>query len=141
MNGPRYVFHTRWFTRDATLEEVSDILSDAARLAEWWPAVYLTVRVVEPGGEHGLGSRVNLFTKGWPPYTLRWQLHVERINYRHGSTVTAVGDLSGRGVWTHRAVDGGVETTYTGETSLQLEVKRRRGESVGSPPQPTFRRR
>jgi len=168
--GPRYAFHTRWFTVAATCEEVSSVLSDVGSLARWWPAVYLDVHVLEPGGEHGLGSRVDLFTKGWLPYTLRWQLHVETMNYPFGSTVTATGDLTGRGVWSHRQLDGGVETTYdweisaekpllrygsfilrplfaanhrwamqTGEISLALEVRRRRGEPAGPPPPPTFR--
>jgi hypothetical protein len=170
--APRYVFHTRWFTRDARLEEVADVLLDTARLAEWWPAVYLEVRVVEPGGAHGVGSTLDLFTKGWLPYTLRWQLHVESVDYSNGSTISARGDLTGHGVWQHRSVGGGVETTYdwevaadkpllrygslvfrplfaanhrwamaTGERSLQLEVARRRGETVGPPPPPTFRPR
>jgi len=124
MQGPRYAFHTDWFTRDATCEEVSDILADTARLAVWWPAVYLDVRIVEAGGEHGLGSRIDLFTKGWLPYTLRWQLSVERVDYPHGSTVSAVGDLTGRGVWQHRADAGGVETTYDWEISAEKPLLR-----------------
>jgi hypothetical protein len=122
--APRYVFHTRWFTRGATCEEISDVLADTGSLAEWWPAVYLAVTVVEPGEEHGLGSVIDLFTKGWLPYTLRWRLKVEQVRYPHGSTVSARGDLTGRGVWAHRALDGGVETTYDWEVEADKPLLR-----------------
>jgi hypothetical protein len=124
MSGPRYEFHTRWFTRDARPDEVADVLLDTAGLATWWPAVYLEVRVIDPGGEHGLGSVVDMFSKGWLPYTLRWRLRVESVDYPSGSTVSASGDMTGRGVWNHRAVAGGVETTYDWEVAADKPLLR-----------------
>ena len=43
-----YVFRTRWQV-EATIEEVSDVLGDVAALPRWWPAVYLDVKILEPG--------------------------------------------------------------------------------------------
>ena len=49
---------TKWFTPNATCEDVADVLSSCSTLTEWWPAVYLEVTVVESGGAHGLGTVV-----------------------------------------------------------------------------------
>ena len=89
-----YVFVTRWRV-EATIQEVSDVLEDAEGLARWWPAVYLAVRT-RPDGV------VDLFTKGWLPYTLRWQFRVTERHPPHGFSLEAWGDLVGRGVWTLR---------------------------------------
>jgi hypothetical protein len=112
VNSPEYRFVTKWFTPNVSCEEVADVLSASGSLTEWWPAVYLEATVVDPGGAHGIGQVVDVFTKGWLPYTLRWRLRVESVDYPVGSTVSATGDLRGGGVWTHTQRGGGVETTY-----------------------------
>jgi hypothetical protein len=67
----RYHLVTTWRVR-ATLEEVAAILAEPERLPEWWPSVYLDAREVAAGDEDGVGKEVELWTKGWLPYTLRW---------------------------------------------------------------------
>ena len=63
--------------REGTCGEVADILGDPLRLEVWWPSVYLEVEEIEPArAEGGVGRRVRLLTKGWLPYTLRWELVV-----------------------------------------------------------------
>jgi hypothetical protein len=112
-----YAFVTRWRLA-ATAEEITDVLSDAAGLARWWPAVYLDIRVESPGDPvTGVGKVVALWTKGWLPYTLRWSFRVTEANDR-GFSIEASGDFVGRGVWTLepvRAADapGGPETLVT----------------------------
>jgi hypothetical protein len=93
-----YHFITRWRVR-GTVKEVTDILGDAADLVRWWPSVYLGVQVLEAGDERGLGRVVSLYTKGWLPYTLRWQFRVTDIR-SDGYTLVAWGDFDGRGIWT-----------------------------------------
>lgn len=112
MRSPEYRFLTNWFIPNARCEEVSDVLQASETLTAWWPAVYLDVKVIERGGEHGIGQVLDLFTKGWLPYTLRWRLSVESVEYPYGSTISASGDLTGRGIWTHRQGEDGVHTTY-----------------------------
>jgi hypothetical protein len=112
MGSPEYRFLTNWFIPNARCEEVSDVLRSSETLADWWPAVYLEVKILERGDAHGSGEVVELFTKGWLPYTLRWRLRVESVDYPHGSTIAASGDLTGRGVWRHRQHNDGVHTTY-----------------------------
>jgi len=93
-----YHFITRWRVK-STVKEVSEIINDPADLARWWPSVYLGVQVLEPGDERGLGRVVNLYTKGWLPYTLRWMFRVTNIQ-PDGFTIQAWGDFNGRGIWT-----------------------------------------
>jgi len=94
-----YHFVTRWRV-EATCGEVADILGDPTALPRWWPSVYLTVDEVEPPDARGVGRRVRLVTKGWLPYTLRWEFEVVESRYPNGFTIAARGDFDGRGVWT-----------------------------------------
>ncbi|MGN6673167.1 MAG: SRPBCC family protein, partial [Thermomicrobiales bacterium] len=85
---------------------------DPTALVDWWPSVYLDVRVLEPGDERGVGRVVDLYTKGWLPYTLRWQFTVTKSRHPHGFTLVARGDFDGRGIWTITDRDGGSDITY-----------------------------
>ncbi len=93
-----YHFITNWRVK-STIQEVSEILGDAQELVRWWPSVYLDVKVLEQGDEHGLGKVVSLYTKGWLPYTLRWSFRVTEVE-ADGFTLVAWGDFDGRGIWT-----------------------------------------
>jgi len=93
-----YHFITRWRLR-GTIEEIAHILADAPGLARWWPSVYLDVRELAPGDARGLGKQIGLYTKGWLPYTLRWQFRISEIA-SNGFTLQAEGDFVGRGIWT-----------------------------------------
>jgi hypothetical protein len=105
-----YHFITHWRVQ-STVEEVSDILNDPTALVRWWPAVYLDVKVLEPGDERGLGKVVRLFTKGWLPYTLRWQFRVSEIQ-SDGFTLIAWGDFDGCGIWRFKQDGSWVDITY-----------------------------
>ncbi|HTQ66386.1 MAG TPA: SRPBCC family protein [Puia sp.] len=98
MTAAVYHFITRWKVR-STVEEVYDILADAEGLERWWPSVYLDVKVINPGDALGVGKVVELYTKGWLPYTLRWSFVVKEVNKPYGFTIVPSGDFSGRGIW------------------------------------------
>ena len=105
MAANEYQFTTHWRVQ-STCEEISEILGNAPDLVRWWPSVYLDVQEMEPGDpETGLGKVVGLYTKGWLPYTLRWQFRVTENRSPHGFSLEAWGDFVGRGVWTF-AQDG-----------------------------------
>ncbi|HEX6290867.1 MAG TPA: hypothetical protein VFZ66_16905 [Herpetosiphonaceae bacterium] len=154
-----YHFITRWRVQ-GTIKEVTDIIADAGGLDRWWPAVYLSVTEVVPGDEQGLGKEIELYTKGWLPYTLRWRLRVSEIG-EQGFTIQALGDFSGRGIWTFEQDGPWVDIVYdwkiradkpllrrfsfllkpifaanhrwamrVGEESLNLELARRRATSA-----------
>jgi hypothetical protein len=153
-----YHFITDWRVR-ATVDEVFEILSDAEGFARWWPSVYLDVRVLKKGNEQGIGKRVSLYTKGWLPYTLRWEFEVTESS-ANGFSLAADGDFVGRGIWTFVQDGEWVNITYDwkieankpllktfsfmlkplfsmnhewamrqGEISLDLELRRRHAQS------------
>jgi hypothetical protein len=97
LTNNEYHFITHWRV-ESTVDEVSKILGDPLALMRWWPSVYLDVKVVEPGEESGLGRVVSLYTKGWLPYTLRWDFRVTEVR-KDGFTLVAWGDFDGRGIW------------------------------------------
>src|ERR1044071_4061693 len=106
-----YHFITHWRV-EGTINEVADILKDAESLPRWWPSVYLDVKVLEPGDSRGIGKVVSLYTKGWLPYTLRWEFRVTESNYPHGFSLEAWGDFDGRGIWTLEQDGEVVNVTY-----------------------------
>jgi hypothetical protein len=97
MAANEYHFITHWHV-PGTIQEVVDIIGNAPDLVRWWPSVYLDVKQLEPGDKNGLGKVVSLYTKGWLPYTLRWQFRVTETQ-PDGFTLVARGDFDGRGIW------------------------------------------
>jgi hypothetical protein len=106
-----YAFLSRWRVA-GTCGEVADILGDPIALTRWWPSVYLAVDELQPPDERGLGRRVRLHTRGWLPYTLKWDFEVVDSRYPHGFTLVATGDFDGRGVWTFEQDGPFVVLTY-----------------------------
>ncbi len=100
-----YHFITTWRIA-ATPDEISAVLRDAGALDRWWPSVYLRVRVVEEGDDRGVGKVVDLWTKGFLPYTLRWRFTVTESDPPNGFKLEASGDFVGRGIWTLRPEGG-----------------------------------
>ena len=105
MASNEYRFVTTWRI-PATPDEISAVLGDAPALARWWPSVYLSVTEVAPGDERGVGKIVDLWTKGFLPYTLRWRFTVTESEPPTGFRIEAEGDFVGRGTWTLRLASG-----------------------------------
>jgi len=121
-----YHFLTEWRVA-GTIEEVKAVLGDARSLPRWWPAVYLAVHVVEPGAPDGAGAVVDLHTKGWLPYTLRWTLHITEPISDAGFTLRATGDLVGTGRWTFTQDGPEVLITYDWRLNASKPLLRRLG--------------
>jgi hypothetical protein len=95
-----YHFITNWRIA-GTAPEVAEVLGDPLGLTRWWPSVYLAVREIEPGNpETHVGRVIDLYTKGWLPYTLRWRFKVTEARGAGGFSLVAEGDFVGTGVWT-----------------------------------------
>lgn len=162
-----YHFVTRWKVQ-SRLDEVYELLGNATDLPRWWPSVYLQVKQTHLGNEQGLGGQVELFTKGWLPYTLRWGFVVTQVR-PDGFSLRAHGDFVGEGHWRFVQEGEWLSITYDwrieaqkpllkylsfllkplfaanhhwamrmGERSLRLELARRQGQPVPPPPGPTF---
>jgi hypothetical protein len=105
-----YHFITRWRIH-GTLREVVGVITDGDHLTQWWPSVYLDVIETAPGDERGIGKEIELYTKGWLPYTLRWRFRVAEIG-TNSFTLAASGDFSGRGIWIFEEDGPWVNVTY-----------------------------
>ncbi len=114
MSSNDYHFVTRWRV-PGTCAEVAAILADAPDLARWWPAVYLQVREIRPGRSDHVGRIIDLHTRGWLPYTLRWQFRVTEADLPHGFALDAWGDFVGRGRWSFVQDGAWVDVTYDWE--------------------------
>lgn len=124
--GPQYEFLTVWRVAGA-VPEVRAVLGDAESLPRWWPAVYVAVDVVEPGGADGVGRALDLYTKGWLPYTLRWRLRVTEPVTDTGFALEATGDLEGTGRWAFEQDGPEVVITYDWRVSATKPLLRRLG--------------
>jgi Polyketide cyclase / dehydrase and lipid transport len=111
MFGNEYHFVTHWRV-EAERKEVFDVIANASGLSRWWPSVYLDVQELGKGGKDGAGKTVSLTTKGWLPYTLRWQFRVIDNDPPNGFALEAWGDFVGRGVWTFAQDGSWTNITY-----------------------------
>jgi hypothetical protein len=119
-----YHFVTVWRVR-GTVAEVKEVLRDGESLPRWWPSVYLSVDLVEKGGPDDLGTVLDLHTKGWLPYTLRWRLRVSEPITDAGFALEATGDLDGTGRWTFEQDGPRVVITYDWRVSAGKPLLRR----------------
>ncbi len=119
-----YEFLTEWRVA-GTVEEVKAVLGDAKSLPRWWPSVYLSVDQREQGGADGVGRTVDLHTKGWLPYTLRWTLRISEPLTDEGFALEATGDLVGTGRWTFTQDGPEVVITYDWRISATKPLLRR----------------
>ena len=122
--GSDYHFITRWRVR-GTREEVAAVLRDAQDLPRWWPSVYLDVQVLEPGDRDGVGRVVDLWTKGWLPYTLRWRFTTLRNSGADGLALRAEGDFVGRGTWVFKQDGEHVNAFYDWRIAAEKPLLRR----------------
>jgi hypothetical protein len=121
MIANEYHFITHWRLK-ASRTEIVDIIGNADDLPRWWPSVYLEVRTLEQGDASGVGKRVALYTKGWLPYTLRWQFVVTEAAPPDGFTLVAEGDFVGQGVWAFRQDGEFVDIQYDWRISAQKPI-------------------
>jgi hypothetical protein len=108
-----------------SIAEVQDVLIDGRTLPRWWPAVYLRVTMLREGGADQVGSRSELRTKGWLPYTLRWTLTVTEPISDTGFALSADGDLRGTGRWTFLQQGPEVVITYDWRVHADKPLLRR----------------
>jgi len=119
-----YIFITHWRV-EGPCEDVARILEDPFGLTRWWPTVYLQVVELRPPGSDGLGRRVRVHTRGWLPYTLRWEFEMTELRHPYGFTIVAHGDFEGRGIWTFEQDGPFVNITYDWRLRAEKPLIRR----------------
>ena len=122
--GAAYHMVTVWRVR-ATVDEVRAVLRDGLSLHRWWPSVYLDVRETAPGGTDDVGRTLDVLTKGWLPYTLRWTLQITEGISDTGFAIAASGDLEGSGRWTFEPRGEEVVITYDWRVQASKPLLRR----------------
>jgi hypothetical protein len=124
MSANEYHFITHWHV-PGTVQEVGQVIADAQSLVRWWPSVYLDVQEVEPGNDEGVGKVIDLYTKGWLPYTLRWRFRVTEVDDLKRIALEAEGDFVGRGIWTLSQEGAWVDVTYDWNVRAEKPMLRR----------------
>jgi hypothetical protein len=119
-----YHFITVWRVAGSA-REVADVLGDADALPRWWPSVYLDVTELRPAGADGTGRAVELWTKGWLPYSLRWTLTAVEPVTAEGFSIRASGDFVGTGRWTFVQEGPEVEVVYDWRIRVEKPLLRR----------------
>ena len=104
-----YKFLTTWCL-DAPIEAVFDVLKESAGYPRWWKGV-LSVELLDPGNELGVGELAHFVWRSVLPYSLGFDLRVTQVNRPHLIQGHASGELEGVGTW--RLYEGdGVAVVY-----------------------------
>jgi hypothetical protein len=98
MPANEYQFLTEWRVA-APRPLLYEILKEGKDYPQWWPDVYLAAKWIPSGRPDHIGDRVELLTKGWLPYKLRWTAISEAYDAPRRIEIRAEGDFVGRGVW------------------------------------------
>jgi uncharacterized protein YndB with AHSA1/START domain len=118
-----YHFITQW-RFEGTVADVYELIGDPFGYTRWWPTVYLDVQQLEPGDANGIGRRFRFHTKGWLPYTLRWESRVTEIDRPNRLVIRATGDFDGRGIWTLKQEGGAVAVEFDWKLSAEKPLIR-----------------
>ena len=114
---------THWRV-EGTCTEVYRLIEDASGLVRWWPSVWLRVEVLDPGDARGIGRMIQVVSKGWLPYILRWTARTVEKAFPERIVLTASGDLEGKGDWTFRQNGSFVEVSYVWEVDANKPLLR-----------------
>ena len=106
-----YSFVTVW-RLNAPIERVYEAIRDSLRWPEWWPTVTRVEQISAGDPKTGVGDVRRYTFKGSLPYTLSFDLRVERIEPPRTLAGRATGELEGTGVWTLTESDGGTVARY-----------------------------
>jgi hypothetical protein len=90
-----YRFVTWWRVRASALE-IWELVSNPEDLVRWFPATFLDAKFSQPAAELRPGSQMRFQTKGWLPYTMRFDGEVEDLEYLRKCSVNVRGDFEGR---------------------------------------------
>ena len=106
-----YSFVTEWRLA-APIDRVYGAIHDSLSWPDWWSAVKAVDEIRPPRERGGIGSVRRYTFKGSLPYTLTFDLTVERIERPTILAGRATGELEGTGVWTLSERDGETIARY-----------------------------
>ena len=94
----RFILATHWLV-EGSIEEVAAILAEPERLPDWWPEVYLDVRVLDPGDADGIGRSVALTPAAGCPTPCAGRPSSSRRTARTAGRSPPPATSSAAGVW------------------------------------------
>jgi len=94
-----YSFVTVW-RLEAPIERVYDAIRDSLAWPSWWDAVTAVEERAAGDPTTGIGNVRRYTFKGALPYSLAFDLRVERVDAPRVLAGRADGELAGTGVWT-----------------------------------------
>ena len=106
-----YHFITHWHVA-GRIEQVYDVIANPVEYPRWWTQVYLETEELAGGDKRGVGRRFRLHTRGFLPYTLRWESSTIEVKRPHRLEIRATGDFNGRGIWTLRQNGPAVDVDF-----------------------------
>ena len=104
-----YRFVDRWFVR-APLEKAYDVVGDTLGYPDWWGDVFVSVD--GDGGPPRPGRHVQIVSRGFLPYRLRWEAEVAAAAAPHRFSFTMTGDFVGSGSWSFEPAEGGTNAVF-----------------------------
>ncbi len=116
-----YHFFTEWHFR-ASRDEINEILADATDLPRWWPSVSISAERIQMGDAHHVGETIRLYTKGYLPYTLKWDFTITKAE---PLTLEAKGDFIGRGIWTFEPQGENIVVKYDWKIQAEKPLLKR----------------
>jgi uncharacterized protein YndB with AHSA1/START domain len=106
-----YTFISAWQI-EAPIEAVWRTITHTDEWPAWWTSVKRIERV-QPGDEHGVGSRWRIEFRSKLPYTLKFAIQVVEADPPRVSVGESTGDLVGIGRWDLAQTGGGTTVQYT----------------------------
>ena len=106
-----YSFVTEWRLK-APIDRVYEAIHDSLAWPEWWPAVKAVDEIRPAADRAGIGSVRRYTFKGSLPYTLSFDMTVERLERPSTLAGRAAGELEGTGVWSLREEAGTTIARY-----------------------------
>jgi Polyketide cyclase / dehydrase and lipid transport len=104
-----YRFVDRWFVR-APLAATYDVVGDTLGYPSWWSDVFVSVD--GDGGPPRPGRHVEIVSRGFLPYRLRWEAEIVEAEAPHHFAFTMTGDFVGDGSWSFEGREGGTEAVF-----------------------------
>lgn len=96
-SGPfDYHFASQW-RLESDIDSVASAFLNTEMIPRWWADSFFSVVVKKPGTNIGLGRVIELKTRGWLPYFVRFQLKVVEVRYPEFFCVKSTGDIEGMG--------------------------------------------
>jgi hypothetical protein len=92
--------------------EVNAIFNDMETIVDWWPAAFMRIDVVDPGGMGSIGKTVRLHTKGLLPHTFQFLARMCPGDQPDTIKIEVQGDFYGHALIAVREREDGLELSF-----------------------------